>query len=113
MSQLIAIRIFCAFLVLTTVSFYSASVFAQVPAQGSGKNTQIAYANEFAGSSGTIESLHSYKNNTAAAPVKIIAKTAIPFGTEQHLLLDMQGYDQTFVRTFTFKNTASTTFTID
>jgi hypothetical protein len=108
MSQLITIRNFCAFFLL--IAFTTA--FAQVPSQGSGKNTQIAYANEFAGTSGTIESLHSYKNNTASTPVKVIAKTAIPFGTEQNLILDMQGYDQTFVRTFTFKNTSSKTHTI-
>jgi len=88
---------------------FSSVVFAQVPVNGSGKNVRLAYANEVPGSAGTIESLSGKSN---IAPVKVQRSTPIPFGTPENLLLDMKGYDQNFVRTFTFQNTTKETRTV-
>jgi hypothetical protein len=87
----------------------SQKVFSQVPVNGSGKEIHLAYANEVPGSVGTIESV-SRKSNLA--PVKVLRSTPIPFGTPENLLLDMKGYDQSFVRTFTFQNTTKGDYTI-
>ena len=88
---------------------FSGQIFAQVPVNGSGKSMRLAFANETPGSTGTIESVSAKSN---IAPVKVQRSTPIPFGTPENLLLDMKGYDQNFVRTFTFQNTTKEAYTV-
>src|SRR2546421_2717130 len=95
---------------LCALFLFSSIAIAQVPVNGSGKNIRLAYANETPGSAGTIESLNAKNGNIA--PVKVIRQTPIPFGTPENLMLDMKGYDQNFVRTFTFQNTSNQIRTI-
>ena len=39
--------------------------------------------------------------------------STVPFGSASKSILDMKGYDQEFIRSFTFKNTSSATYTIN
>jgi len=61
---------------------------------------------------------HELIAHTFAAIVTIPSGAAeIPFGTGSNpkalAVLDMKGYEQEFIRTFTFKNTSSATYTIN
>ncbi len=82
-----------------------------MPISTHGKDVKLAYANETAGSAGTIQSLRSH--STSDSKIVNVTNTAIPFGTESEILLDMKGYDQEFTRSFTFTNNSSVNFTIN
>jgi hypothetical protein len=102
----------CAAFLFSGVAFFTQNASAQVPVNTPGKQIELAYANETAGSAGTIESLHSYSENDSKT-VTVITVKPIPFGTEAKVILDMKGYDQQFTRSFTFTNSSSTTYTIN
>jgi hypothetical protein len=58
------------------------------------------------------------EQNTAAPIIKLMTEApVIPFGSAYNprtlAVLDMKGYDQEFIRNFTFKNTSAVTYTIN
>ena len=104
-------RNICAAFLFTGISFIACSLWAQVPNNTPGKDIKVAFANETAGSAGTMESLRSY--STRVTVEKIVANAPIPFGKSSHIMLDMKGYDQQFTRSFTFTNSSSSAYTIN
>jgi hypothetical protein len=105
-------RIFCGCFVFSVITLLTCALLGQVPTNTPGKDIKIAYANETANSAGTIESLHLIKSKNVKVE-KIVANSPVPFGPVSNILLDMKGYDPQFTRSFTFKNTSSTTYTIN
>jgi hypothetical protein len=91
----------CIFFVLFTFAGINA-LQAQVPVPGQKSNSAFS-----------IEKSNITERSPATVFTVMSPTSTIPFGTKTNALLDMKGYDQEFIRSFTFKNTSSTNFTIN
>lgn len=99
----LSVRIFCSYLAITCIVSHS-SLIAQVPTNIPLQNNNLALTEKPLETSNTV--------------VKVItAGNAIPFGISPNrnsmAVLDMKGYDQEFVRSFTFKNTSAVSYSIN
>lgn len=96
------ICIFCAYLVITCILTTTAN--AQVPTNTLAKDNNVV--------------LTEKPPETSKTALKILSPgNVIPFDLEPQAnsttVLDMKGYDQEFVRSFTFKNTSAVSYSIN
>ncbi len=106
-----SIRSFCVFVTLFMCFAVSISQ-AQVPVNGSSRSTNLAFAT---GGNNNSEFIRANSAVTATVTKVMPSESAIPFAptSASSALLDMKGYDADFTRSFTFKNSSSTTYTIN
>lgn len=100
---------------ISILFFFSIFIFAGITAL----HAQVPVSGRSTHSFTTDKSSITEKTPTEVAPnastvIKVMSPTStIPFGSASNALLDMKGYDQEFIRSFTFKNTTATTYTIN
>jgi hypothetical protein len=94
----ISICIFCVMFIFAGVSI----LHAQVPVPL--RNCDLEFASE---------KVNVIESSPATVVTMMSPSSTVPFGTTTKVLLNMKGYDQEFIRSFTFKNTSNMTYTIN
>lgn len=90
---------------------------AQVPVNSPGRTANEAIISDKSGNTDPVQP-EGTMTNSPATVIKVIREApVIPFGSAANprtlSVLDMKGYDQEFIRNFTFRNTSGITYTIN